>query len=140
MSLFAIAVNSQISETKHIFSHKKLLTDEVSHGLQRLLLAHQHPNPLLLAIAHKFRVAHAALFPLVVSEPVKFYPHFKDALQILGIGLNLNLGNVDLSTVIYLSTYSLLLLFILVLDVVLFGHNGFLSGLGFLGGLDFVRH
>ena len=89
-----------MSETKHIFSHKELLTDEIGHGLQCLLLAHQHPDSLLLAVSHKFCIANAALFPLIISEPVKFYPHFEDALQILGTGLNLNFGDVNLHKVI----------------------------------------
>ena len=36
---------------------------------------------------------------LIVSESVKFYPHFKYALQTLGTGFDLNLGNINLNKV-----------------------------------------
>ena len=43
-----------------------LLTDKVSDGLQRLLLAHDEANGLLLTVPHELGIADAALFPLLV--------------------------------------------------------------------------
>ena len=87
------------SQKLNTFSLKIWLTNKISDRLQRLLLAHQHSDSLLLTVAHKFRVANTAFLPLIVSEPVKFYPHFKYALQTLGTGFDLNLGNINLNKV-----------------------------------------
>ena len=74
----------------------QLLTQEVSNGLQGLLLAHDEADLLLSLVSEKLAVANATLLPLVVSESEELASHLEDGLFLLLTSLGLNLLELNL--------------------------------------------
>ena len=60
-----------------------LLTQEVSDGLESLLLAHDEANALLCTISHELGVANATFLPLLIAPSEKLDSDLHDALQVL---------------------------------------------------------
>ena len=73
-----------------------LLTDKVSDGLERLLLAHDEANRLLLTVTHELGIADTALFPLLIPPAEQLGSDLHEALEILLTSLGLNFRDVNL--------------------------------------------
>ena len=60
-----------------------LLTQKVSDGLERLLLAHDKANFLFRVVSHELRVANASLLPLLLTPSKDLGSDFHQAHQVL---------------------------------------------------------
>ena len=74
-----------------------LLTQEVSDGLESLLLTHDEANALLCTISHELSVANSSLLPLLIAPSEKLDSNLHDALQVLLARLSLNILKFDLN-------------------------------------------
>ena len=109
----------------HELAEGLLLEDEVGHGLQRLLLAHHEADLARLLVAEELGVARPTLLPLLISPPVELRSESEDALLGLLAGDLLDLGQLDLCGMSWLSSYLLGLVFgVMVVDIV----GGLLGG------------
>jgi len=61
----------------------KILTIEVSDGLESLLLSHDKSDSLLFTITHELAIADSALFPLFVPPSKKLDSELHEALEVL---------------------------------------------------------
>mmetsp|Transcript_117926 Transcript_117926/g.164266 ORF Transcript_117926/g.164266 Transcript_117926/m.164266 type:complete len:202 (-) Transcript_117926:20-625(-) len=74
-----------------------LRQQEVTNGLESLLLSHDKSNFLLSLVTEKFAVANTSLFPLVISESEELASHLEDAFLGLLTSLSLNFSEFNLS-------------------------------------------
>ena len=73
-----------------------VLTDKVSDGLERLLLAHDEANRLLSTVTHELGIANTTLLPLLVPPTEQLGSNLHDALEILLTSLGLNGWDINL--------------------------------------------
>ena len=74
----------------------RLLTHEIGNWFFGFVLSHEEAHSLLFLVSEQLCIANAALFPLIVSEPVQLDTEFHDALESLFTSGSLHQGKVNL--------------------------------------------